>query len=146
MNYVVDASVLIKLFIPEILSDKAVEFFSSVDLEDSLLIAPDLIFPEIGNILWKKAKFKELASREIVEIINAIELFPLKIEPSKPVFRLAVEIGMNHGITVYDAIYIALARIYDASLATADRKLIEALQATEFAECVNFSAKKFKSD
>lgn len=49
---VVDASVAIKWFIPEIHATAAGRL-----LEKNLkLLAPDLIFAEIGNILWKKCR------------------------------------------------------------------------------------------
>ena len=54
MNLVIDASVLIKFFIPEILSEKAENHHNQVAKGDLSLVAPDLIFPEAGNILWKK--------------------------------------------------------------------------------------------
>jgi predicted nucleic acid-binding protein len=48
--YVVDASVAVKLYVPEVHSQKAVQFFS--DQHD--LLAPDLMLSEFGNIIWKK--------------------------------------------------------------------------------------------
>lgn len=38
---------------------------------------------------------------------------------------LAVDMGLAYGITVYDAIYISLAKIHETILVTADRKLVE---------------------
>ena len=60
MNLVIDASVLIKFYVPEILSDKAEELLIRVEHGDVVLLAPDLIYPEVGNILWKKQRTKEL--------------------------------------------------------------------------------------
>lgn len=50
--YVVDASIAIKLYVPEVHSPQAVRFFS--DQHD--LIAPDLMLSEFGNIVWKKSE------------------------------------------------------------------------------------------
>jgi predicted nucleic acid-binding protein len=59
--YVVDASIAIKLYIPEIHSSQAVQFFT--DAHE--LVAPDLMLSEFGNIIWKKvALLGELTQEE----------------------------------------------------------------------------------
>ena len=72
MNCVIDASVLVKFFIPEILSEKAEELNARVMEGDLRLLAPDLIFAEVGNILWKKHRRKELSRAEAEEIVDAV--------------------------------------------------------------------------
>lgn len=132
MNLVIDASVVIKFYVPEILSDKAVEALSRVTDGELLLYAPDLVYPETGNILWKKQRRRELTSEEVDEVANAIIALPMIIESSKPIIPLAVSIAMLSGITVYDAMYVAIARIYETKMITADKKLTDTLSKTEF--------------
>jgi predicted nucleic acid-binding protein len=132
VNLVIDASVVIKFYVPEILSDEAVEALSRVTDGELLLYAPDLVYPETGNILWKKQYRRELTSEEVDEIANAIIALPMIIEPSKPIIPLAVSIAMHSGITVYDAMYVAVARVYETKMITADKKLTDALAKTEF--------------
>ena len=79
MNLVVDASVLIKFYVPEILSDRAERLLARVEEKEIDLLAPDLIYPEAGNILWKKQHPKELTRPEVEEIADAILFLPLKI-------------------------------------------------------------------
>ena len=52
--FVVDASVAIKWFLPEIHSDAALPLLA----HKHLLHAPDLIFSEFGNVLWKRVRKK----------------------------------------------------------------------------------------
>ena len=130
MNKVIDASVLIKFYVPEILFDRAEALFGRAEKGEILLIAPDLIYPETGNILWKKHRLKELTAPEINEIIESIESIPIKIEPSKPLLKLAVDLAVVYNITVYDALYLAIAQIYESKLITADKKLTNALKNT----------------
>ena len=132
MNLVIDASVVIKFYVPEILSDNAGEVLSRAANGELLLYAPDLVYSETGNILWKKQRRRELMSDEVDEIVNAINALPMIIEPSKPVLPLAVSIAVQSGITVYDAMYVAIARIYETKMITADKKLTDALAKTEF--------------
>ena len=132
MNIVIDESVAIKFYVPEILSDNAWEILTRATDGEIVLYAPDLIYPETGNILWKKLRRQELTSEEVDEIVDAIADLPLRIEPSKPVLPLAVSISCYSGITVYDAMYVAMARIYETQMITADKKLIDSLTKTEF--------------
>ena len=138
MNLVIDASVLIKFYVPEILSDKAEELLTRVERDDVMLLAPDLIYSEVGNILWKKQRMKELTRSEVEEIIDAIVSLPLKIETSKLLLPLAMDIGTAYGITIYDALYLSMARIYEIKMMTADRKLVDVMAKTDLKEYVGW--------
>jgi predicted nucleic acid-binding protein len=136
LNLVIDASVLIKFYVPEILSDRAERLLAKVGNKDIDLLAPDLIYPEAGNILWKKQRLKELTHSEVEEITDAILSLPLKIEASKSLLPLAVDIAIAYGITVYDASYLSLAKVYETTLITADRKLVDVLAKTDLKDSV----------
>ena len=132
MKLVIDASVVIKFYVPEILSDRAQEVMSLVADGELMLLAPDLLYPETGNILWKKQRLHELTPDEVEEIVDAITSLPIKIEHSRQIMPLSVSIALQSGITVYDAMYVAVARIYETRMITADRRLVGALAKTEF--------------
>ena len=136
MNLVMDASVLIKFYVPEILSDRAERLLAKVEKKDIDLLAPDLIYPEAGNILWKKQRLKELTRSEVEEITDAILSLPLKIESSQSLLPLALDIAVAYGITVYDAVYVSLAKVYEATLITADRKFVDVLAKTDLKDSV----------
>jgi predicted nucleic acid-binding protein len=138
VNLVIDASVVIKFYIPEILSDKSAEVMSRVADGELLLCAPDLLYPETGNILWEKQCRHELTPVEVDEIVDAITSLPIRIESSMPVMPLAVSIAMHSGITVYDAMYVAVARIYETRMITADKKLMDTLAKTDFKKYVRW--------
>ena len=132
MNCVIDASVLVKFFIPEILSEKAEELNARIMEGDLRLLAPDLIFAEVGNILWKKHRRKELSRAEAEEIVDAVVSLPMEIETSKALLPFAVDLGWAYGITVYDALYVSLAKVHETILITADKKLVEIMGKTDF--------------
>jgi len=136
LNLVIDASVLIKFYVPEILSERAERLLTDVEKGHIDLSAPDLIYPEAGNTLWKKQRLKELTRSEVGEITDAILSLPLKIEGLKSLLPLAVDTAIAYEITVYDASYLSLAKIYETTLITADRKLVDVLAKTDLKDSV----------
>lgn len=130
MKLVIHANVLIKLYVPEVLSQKADSLFRDAENRRIDLIAPDLIYPEAGNILWKKQRLKELSRPDVEEITEAMLSLPLVVEPVKLLLPLAVDIAIGYNITVYDAAYVALATVYKTTLVTADKKLVDNLSKT----------------
>jgi predicted nucleic acid-binding protein len=138
MILVIDASVLIKFYVPEILSDRAERLLAKVETGEVALLAPDLIYPETGNILWKKQRLKELTHAHVEKITDAILLLPLKIEVSKALLTVAVDVAIAYGMTVYDALYLSLAKVYETTLITADRKLVGALAKADLKDSITW--------
>jgi predicted nucleic acid-binding protein len=86
---VVDASVVAKWYLPEIFSHEA-----SLLLEDTFqLFAPDFLFSEIGNLLWKRVNRKEISQKEGLEIISALDSVPLQIWESRILLRAAYNLA-----------------------------------------------------
>lgn len=129
---VVDASVAVKWYVPEPESALAAALLA----EGSVFLAPDLIVAEFGNALWKKTRAaevrpRELSPREAKTIVDAfVAAPPVRIEPSGPLVAVALDIAVEFGRTVYDALYLALAVVEDCLLVTADAALVGALEGT----------------
>ena len=122
---VVDSSVALKWFVPEVHSDRAASL-----LETSIqLAAPDLIYPEAGNIVWKKVGRGELQPDEGREVIAGLKRVPIAIAPSNVLLEAALEIALAHERTVYDSLYVSLAVARDCDFVTADERLANALAA-----------------
>lgn len=133
MNLVIDASVLVKAFIPENDSEEAGSLLARAGAAEVILIAPELIYPETANILWKKARRHELTPDEAREIAEVMLAVPIQAEAAGSTFLLALDIALACGITAYDAHYVALAEALDCQMITADHKLVSTLEGTSFA-------------
>jgi predicted nucleic acid-binding protein len=129
---VVDASVAIKWFIPEKGSIEAIKLFTG----RHRLFAPDIIRPEIGNILWKLHTRRLLTSDEAFQIIGDFLSMPIEICSSDSLMTSAFEIAVATGRTVYDSLYLAAAVERNAFMMTADQRLANALENTDFARFV----------
>jgi predicted nucleic acid-binding protein len=128
IHHVVDASVAIKWFVEEVHANAARRLLADV----YMLYAPDLLWPESGNILWKKVQRGELTAPEARLIREGLERQPLIVAPSRLIFEPALEIALDTGRTVYDSCYIALAMLHDSPLVTADQRLFNALHQTDY--------------
>ena len=59
---VVDSSVAIKWFVVEPYSVEAHAILEEYQAGTLTLLAPDLLYAEVGNIVWKKHRFQNLES------------------------------------------------------------------------------------
>lgn len=123
--FVVDASVVVKWFIPEIHSDAARRLLD----QPHQYLAPDLLFAEAGNVIWKKVQRRQLTSEMGQQLIRDLLTVALDIVPTRGLIDDAYAMAIHTGQTVYDAIYLVLAIRLDTQLITADARLERALAA-----------------
>ncbi len=121
---VVDASVAVKWFLPEIHSEAAGKILEA----RQKLLAPDLIWAEVGNTLWKKILRKEITTEESSGILKDFLRFPLQIYRTKGLLDAAWSLAIEYKVSVYDSLYLALAIGHGCSLVTADRKFYESMR------------------
>ncbi|MCL5966040.1 MAG: type II toxin-antitoxin system VapC family toxin [Deltaproteobacteria bacterium] len=124
--YVVDASIAVKWFVPEVHSGHALHLLR----KRFSLQAPELIQAEFGSILWKKCRAGELDGTTAGGILDSFRRSPLVVHPHGAILKLAWEIALKHRQTFYDSLYLALAMTEKARMVTADRKFCDALAGT----------------
>lgn len=122
---VVDASVVIKWHVTEVHSDGALRLLRD---DAPALHVPDLVFSEVGNILWKKFRRGDLTEEQARGIGHLVAFAPLAVHSSAPLLEAALEIALRTERTVYDSLYVALAVQLNCRLVTADEKLYNALK------------------
>ena len=122
-RFVVDANVAIKWFLPEIHSAAALRLLDPF-LE---LHAPDLLFSEVGNALWKHVRRGEISMDDAVVVFQSLEAISLQVWESKPLVPAALDIACRTDRTVYDSLYLATAVAAECQIVTADHKLFNAL-------------------
>ena len=130
---VVDASVAIKWYVPEPGSVQATALLGA----GHLLLAPDLLIAEFGNILWKKIGRGELTALEAEAIVHGlVSASPVTLVESTTLLPGALDIALRFGRTVYDSLYLALAVTEGCRLITDDQRLDHALRGTPLAPFV----------
>jgi len=121
---VVDSSVVIKWFVPEPLSAESRRVLDGYQSGSFMLIAPDLLAAEIGNIVWKKYRFQGLAKADAEQIITSFREVDIEFTPAAELLSEALRIAMIHERTVYDSLYIALSERENCDYITADKRLV----------------------
>lgn len=125
---VIDASVLVKLFFEEEHSDAAAKQMKAA----REILAPDLIWAESLNVVWKRFRREEITAEDATGIADQILAFPIATQPSYDLAADALELAVSTGRTVYDCLYVALAIRAKCRLLTADHHLFKALAETPF--------------
>jgi predicted nucleic acid-binding protein len=121
---VVDASVGIKLFVDEPLSEQAHKLFGGLIADPPVeLYVPDLFFIECTNILWKYTRRFGRPLKDGQADLADLGRLALRVISTADLMEDALSLAVQMGITAYDACYAALARRLELPLVTADEPL-----------------------
>lgn len=120
MSLIVDASVAVKWFAEEPLSDKAELVLAGPDD----LIAPALVLAELGNALRKKAAQNILTREQAIDALREAPSFFVRLYPLPDLALRATEIAFDLRHPVYDCFYLALAERERLPLVSADERLL----------------------
>lgn len=132
MTIVVDASVALKWFLPEPDSAVAEDLLEGNDT----LVAPTLIVSEVCNAIWKRLRRGETTAQHADWVPDHIGTVGMVLIPDETLAPLAMQIARRLDHPVYDCFYLALAEQRNATMVTADRRLIRRVSGTEWQGCV----------
>jgi predicted nucleic acid-binding protein len=125
---VVDASVALKWFLPEIGDGGAENLLTAFLIGHLSLYAPDLLLIEAASALWRRSVvLKELSPADARAIYRDLLTLPLNFQPSERLAAAAFSVAIAHRHSAYDSVYCALAIEMDCEFVTADRNLVSKL-------------------
>jgi predicted nucleic acid-binding protein len=125
---VIDASVAVKLFVEEPLSDKAHALFLRLARDpDARFFVPDFFYVECANALWKLVRRHAMPPGDATRHVANLGRLRLERVPSTAVVGEAIELALRLDISVYDASYAATATLAEAPLVTSDDPLFRKL-------------------
>jgi predicted nucleic acid-binding protein len=121
----VDASVAFKWLIPDSAEEDvpAAKALLVDHMEGRLQIAvPSLLYYEVANILlFGRSRPPVDEAAEALSDLFSIPL--LLVSPEPAAADAALRLALRHGLSYYDATYVALAEALDCALVTADQRL-----------------------
>ena len=120
---VLDASVVLKLFLEEEYTDLVELLLEKFQENNFKIYVPQIFFFEIVNVLKTKSA---TSSKDVVKVINNI--FKLNFISQKADQKLLLKANyyaQKYNLSIYDASYVALAKILGVNLITTDNKLVK---------------------
>mgnify|MGYP001614629008 CR=1 FL=1 len=120
---VVDASVVVKWFLDEEGSKEALQLRSEHISGKISLVVPDLLFLEVLNAL----RYKGGTQKTLAEANRALWDIQFHIEKNSSfLMEKAAVLALEYNLSLYDALYLALALLYGCPLVTVDSALAKA--------------------
>jgi predicted nucleic acid-binding protein len=119
---VVDASVVVKWFLPEVLAEAALRVAGA----ENEHLAPELLAAEFASALWKKQRRGEIEAPAAARMLADFNRLTVDLVPLMPLMPTAFAIATAAGHSVYDCWYLALAEREDCPVVTADRRFYQA--------------------
>src|SRR5260370_16756045 len=118
-QYVLDANVPIKWFVPEDLTPQAVRLLEG----DHQFIVPDLVYLETGNALWKKVRRRQITASEARVVLDGIVTAPFTTYPARELVSSALELALQLDSTLSHASSLGLPLLPHCPLPPADLPL-----------------------
>jgi predicted nucleic acid-binding protein len=103
-------------------------------LSNSRLLAPHLLWAEVGNILWKRYRRREASVDEVRQMLADVGELPVTTFAHWPLLSDALDLAVSLDQTVYDCLYLALAESRRSVMVTADRRFCDAVRDSVWAD------------
>ena len=92
-------------------------------------VVPQLWGLEVCNVLLVAQRKGRISEAQSARFLALLHQLPIRTDPSGTALAEVLALGSRHGLTAYDAAYLALAERHAAALATLDADLREAATA-----------------
>ena len=128
---VLDASVALKWVLREEHAATARRVLATKEL-----LAPHLLWAEVGNTLWKRHRRRESSVEEVRRMLAEFQRLPVTTFAHWPFLAAALDLAISLNQTVYDCLYLALAEGRDSVMVTADRRFHAAVSGSVWSDRV----------
>jgi predicted nucleic acid-binding protein len=116
---VLDTSVAAAWYLPETFSPEARRWRDRLLSGDVQMLVPTLHYWEMANVLRTYVRRAEIEA-SLAREVYALHL-DAPLEQAEPDRSTVLDVALEYEATAYDAVYIALALLHDATLLTAER-------------------------
>jgi len=132
-SLVVDASVALKWLLAEELSDKAEALLADSLQAGTVIVGPPHLTGEVANALYRRIHRSQnnITQDEAEAALAQFLAIPIQVVSSDDLYTQAFAFALAHGLSsLYDSLYVVLARQLGAELWTDDRRLLNTLAQT----------------
>lgn len=117
---VLDTSVVVKWFVEEESSEKALKFLEEYKNRKLKIVIPEIIVLELANALFFGGGFSGKLLEKALNAFYGLKIKPIPLE--RKIVQGARKYMDKFNIAIYDAIFIYLAEKEEVLLITADKK------------------------
>lgn len=128
----VDASLAVKWVVDEPDSDRALRLWEDCALARRPVLSTPRFAGEVASAIYQRVRttdpIKHLDIAGAREALTYFLAYPVELGNPPDLVRDAFDFAHAHGLpSIYDALYVVLARMLDVELWTADQRLLTAL-------------------
>ncbi len=129
MKWIIDASFVAGLFLPDEMSEKVAALAKDLVKEEAA--APALLQLEVTNIFLTASRRKRISASQLKELSEAFEELPIVFHSALTGSQRAevLRLALKHGLSAYDAGYLELAMRLGMALVSLDKSLVRAAMA-----------------
>ena len=129
-SQVIDTSALVKYVLPEQDSSTVEKIVALHHAGTVNLMAPEYVLVESANVLWKHLQRHNIEPEDAVEALRTLRGLSIRLVSDAELLEGALALAAQHDVTVYDALFCALALRENIQFITADRPLARRLAGT----------------
>jgi len=127
-DLVIDSGVAVKWFVDEPYSAEAMRIFDEYLAGRLFLLAPDFIYAEFGNIIWKKQTLQGFNPTDAAKVVADFRTqVTITLTSAADLLDDAYRLAVAYKRTVYDMLYLALSLRENCQFVTADDRLVTAI-------------------
>lgn len=121
--FVLDTSVALSWLLPDESSGESKTWLDRLVVGGG--IVPNLWPLEVGNALLTAQRRQRITSEQRLKALRALKDLPIEmdLETSERAWRETIQLADDHGLTLYDAVYLELAVRLNLPLTTFDAQL-----------------------
>ena len=130
-SQVIDTSALVKYVLPEEDSPLVEKLVALHHAGMARLMAPEYVLVESANVLWKHIQRRNVRPEDAAPSLRTLRGLGIRLVPDADLLEDALILAADTSITVYDALFCALAARENVQLITSDSALFRRLNGTD---------------
>lgn len=105
------------------------------DAADALAKAPEVVVPdsfraEFTNVLWQWVRLRKVPLAHALRLLGAADALITESVPGNRLWEQALAIAVQHHVSGYDALFVALAMQRNTKLISCDKAILRAFPRT----------------
>jgi len=125
-TFVLDCSVAAKWIFPEPGRAAALDLYERYGSGNISLIAPDILLAEFASMLAKRNRRRQISAEQATQAFALMTKCTPRLYDAHPLLFHALDLSLQHQLSLWDSIYLALALEHDCPVLTADLRLFRA--------------------